>query len=69
MTDTSKIFTCKCNSLVMLKRDSIACSKFEIMFIAVSSFLVDLWEIPKSEIVLGKELSSGLFGVSVNHLF
>ena len=36
---------------------------------AVHSFLVDVWEIPRSEIVLGKELGSGQFGVSVNHLF
>lgn len=53
------------NSLVMLKRDSIACSKIEIIFIAVPSFLVDVWEVPRSEIVLGKELGSGQFGVSV----
>ena len=57
------------NSLVMLKRDSIACSKIEIIFIAVPSFLVDVWEMSRSEIVLGKELGSGQFGVSVNHLF
>ena len=53
----------------MLKRDSIACSKIDIIFIAVPSFLVDVWEIPRSEIVLGKDLGSGKFGVSVNYLF
>ena len=53
----------------MPKRDSIACSKIEIIFIAVPSFLVDVWEIPRSEIVLEKELGSGQFAVSVNYLF
>ena len=40
-------------------------SKIEIIFKAVPSFVVDVWEIPRSEIVLGK----ALFGVSVNQLF
>ena len=70
MNTLTRVFVTKIN---YIRNDSIAPSTFplysffKIFYYGILKqiyWLTDIWEIPRSEIVLGKELGTGQFGVS-----